>query len=391
MTARYFRWVQIALWLAAALLLAYEFAMFSMQSHYSWYDDEGFMLMTLRQYVGGTPLYDRLYTEYGPFYYIFHGALFRITGWAFNHDGMRWWSVLSWVLVAVGWAVCVYIWRRSVLWSITALLATTVVLRALEREPGHPQTLILLCYALAFVAALLYTKLPNLLVFMAIGGATAAMLLTKINIGVFMCAALAAVFTASLHRQRKPWLLAAAVTAMCLALPALLMRRHFSDPEAVVQCAAYTFGIWATLDTLRRHAHPELDWSAVGWASVGFLGVALLTVLGVLLQGTSPMALINGVIIRPFEFGSAIPYQRHMSRTVVAAMSAVGGLCLLLYARARSHEDLLDYLQAPTAFTVTVRAIASPPLVHALAPGVMWMFIPRVEKTAGSSVRRVPM
>jgi hypothetical protein len=129
--------------LTISVALAFAFALSMVRWHYAWYDDEGFMLMTLRQFTGGTPLYDGMYTEYGPFHYVSHAALFRLAGWAVDHDHIRWVAIMSWFFVSAAWAACVWTWRRSLHWALAALLATTVVLRALDREPGHPQLLIL--------------------------------------------------------------------------------------------------------------------------------------------------------------------------------------------------------------------------------------------------------
>jgi hypothetical protein len=61
------RWVPfLTLALCTGITLAY--AAMMVTSTFSWYDDEGFMLFTLRQFGSGTPLYDGMYTEYGPFY-----------------------------------------------------------------------------------------------------------------------------------------------------------------------------------------------------------------------------------------------------------------------------------------------------------------------------------
>ena len=157
--------------------------------------------MTLRQYVAGLPLYDRTYTEYGPFYYVLLGNLFRFAG--VTHDSIRLTAILLWLLVAGGWAMCVWLWRRSLGWTLTTFLATVCILRVLVSEPGHPHGLTLLLYAASFVAASLYRTSP-VLARVALGAASAALLLTKINVGGFMAAALVAVFVACLHPDRHP-------------------------------------------------------------------------------------------------------------------------------------------------------------------------------------------
>ena len=58
---------------------------------FSVYDDEGFFLATLRDYLGGTPLMTSTgLTLYGPFYFELYGGLFRLLGIAPDHDAGRW-------------------------------------------------------------------------------------------------------------------------------------------------------------------------------------------------------------------------------------------------------------------------------------------------------------
>src|SRR5262245_25978598 len=232
----------VVLCIAASFALTFAYVFVLIQSHYSDYDDEGFMLQTLRQYMGGAQLYDAMYTEYGPFYYLAHSTVFTSAGWTVSHDRLRFLSMIMWVLVASGWAVCVWIWQRSIAWSLTALLTTAVILRALKWEPGHPQILILLLYTFVFVAASLYKKAPDSIVCLALGAASGAMLLTKINIGIFISAALAAVFTLCLPTERRPRGLDPGLRAFCVAIPTVLMHRQFTDPAVIFQCAVYTFG-----------------------------------------------------------------------------------------------------------------------------------------------------
>src|SRR5204863_1758019 len=67
-------WVLV---LAAVIFLAvaavYAFATSS--SYFSSYDDEGFMMLSVRGYLDGQPLYDGLPTYYGPCYYFYEWFL----------------------------------------------------------------------------------------------------------------------------------------------------------------------------------------------------------------------------------------------------------------------------------------------------------------------------
>src|ERR1700720_4280100 len=80
------------------LMSAYAF--FFLPTRFRWVDDEGFMLMTIREYVSGRPLYDGMYTDYGPFFYATIGGLFSLFGWRVTHDAGRLVTLACWLLTS---------------------------------------------------------------------------------------------------------------------------------------------------------------------------------------------------------------------------------------------------------------------------------------------------
>ena len=378
-------WIATAC-LTVAVAVAFSYALVLVRTYFAEYDDEGFMLMTLRQYVEGLPLYDRIYTEYGPFYYVLLGNLFTVTG--VTHDSIRLTTILFWLLVATGWATCVWLWRSSLFWTLITFLTTASILRALKTEPGHPQSLVLLLYAATFVAASFSSTSPAL-AFVTMGAASAAMLLTKINVGSFLIAAFVAVFVACLRPQSRPWVLDVGVRFLCTLMPAVLMRSQLGNPIALMQCAIYTFSIWSVLDALRRDATPDLDWYAFGWAAVGFFSVALLTIGIAFAHGTSVTGLFDGVILQPLRFGGAIPFQapRHLLELYLDALCGLVGLAVWMYNRFRG--GIPRYLRAIAAFAVIIAAVGFPRLATVMAPGVMWMFVPERGGSSWKSTSRV--
>ena len=43
------------------------------------YDDEGFMMLTVKHFLDGYPLYNEIWTPYGPFYYLYKWV---VHGWS---------------------------------------------------------------------------------------------------------------------------------------------------------------------------------------------------------------------------------------------------------------------------------------------------------------------
>src|SRR5882757_4889067 len=77
----------------AALIVAY-LAIFSL---FATYDDEGTLLITLKAFVHGDPLYKDVWSVYGPFYYELFGGFFSIFGLAVTTDAGRSIVIVLWV------------------------------------------------------------------------------------------------------------------------------------------------------------------------------------------------------------------------------------------------------------------------------------------------------
>jgi hypothetical protein len=405
--------------LGATLLLACTYGFVLLRSKRASYDDEGFMMMTLRQYIGGAPLYDRMYTEYGPFYYVFHSSLFALAGWSVDHDHIRAITLLFWVLVAIGWSVCVWMWRRSVAWSLTTLLATMVVLSDLRWEPGHPQLLILLLLALIFITVIIYTQTLRPVALAMLGAAIAAVLLTKINIGGFVSAAILAVLAICSPPKSRLFKFNLAIRALCVAMPAVLMYRQFTDPVVIAQCAVYTFGMWTVLDSVRRcSVVPELDWPAVKWAIAGFFGLGCLTVFGTLIHGTSLKGLLDGIVLLPLRFSGAVRFAHSYDISVfiqllhdavlrphrligdlsllgkynsdsmwhIAVLCSLASATVWFYVRWRSLENIPTRVQTAISMALVLLAVRAPHMATTVAPSVMWTLVPgRAGEQSGSN------
>ena len=50
----------------------------SVNNHFLWYDDEGYMMISLQGVLEGRALYTDIYSQYGPFYYQLRELVFRV-------------------------------------------------------------------------------------------------------------------------------------------------------------------------------------------------------------------------------------------------------------------------------------------------------------------------
>ena len=160
------------------------------------YDDEGFWLVTIRQFLHHGSLYNHtLGNSYGPFYYSFTGLLYRLTAQTPTLFNGRLFVLVFAVLSSGILAATVWRVTRSLPASILCEVATfcTLILVA-GSEPMSPGSIIALGLSVLVYAVASYAveQRSHLLV---VAGATAgALTLIKVNIGIFAVAALVFAF-----------------------------------------------------------------------------------------------------------------------------------------------------------------------------------------------------
>lgn len=133
------RVVKMMLFLIALIFVSFPIVMSTLAP----YDDEGYVMMTLRTFIDGEPLYSGTHTQYGPAYYFLSGAFHSVFGLPLNQDWVRLKTIVFW---CISTALCYAVLRRlrvaEPLRTMTALLFH-VHLNKLSLEPGHPQEWIL--------------------------------------------------------------------------------------------------------------------------------------------------------------------------------------------------------------------------------------------------------
>jgi len=133
------RVIKLMLFLFALIFVSFPIVMSTLAP----YDDEGYVMMTLRTFIDGEPLYNSTHTQYGPAYYFLSGSLHSVLGLPLNQDWVRLKTIVFWCISTV---LCYAVLRRlsvaEPLRTITALLFH-VHLNKLSLEPGHPQEWIL--------------------------------------------------------------------------------------------------------------------------------------------------------------------------------------------------------------------------------------------------------
>ena len=293
-------WPWIALGVLAAVLgLAGHGLLFS---KFMEYDDEGYVLISLRNFALQGNLYDQVYSQYGPFPYLLYDSLHRLFGFAFDNVSGRWITLINWLGTAGACAALVYRTSRSVPWAVFTLGTTFTHLWVMIHEPVHPGGLITFIVALGTWLGAEAWRAQQFWRFAVVAGsACAALLLTKINVGVFYFGAVVtwlAVNSAPASRARTlTWVVALG----CTALPFGLMAGLFSASWVRILAIVFTTGMLGTLLAVRQSCLPTLKarhWLQLAGVMAAVIGILVAVTL---LRGTSLVGLAKGVVLDPLK------------------------------------------------------------------------------------------
>src|SRR5688572_3911549 len=151
------RIARITLWsvLGAALAVT---AYLLVNTTFMPYDDEGYVLISLRNYLSGLRLYEDVFSQYGPWPFVYHELVTTALQAEMTHALGRALTVFHWVAMALlcgvlGWRLT----RSQVAAAVTTLLVFGLSWQNTS-EPSHPGSHISLLVALA---AVIVTFLPD--------------------------------------------------------------------------------------------------------------------------------------------------------------------------------------------------------------------------------------
>lgn len=294
-----------ALILIAATLALTASAALTLFSTFMFYDDEGYILVSLRNFAEHGGLYREVYSQYGPLPYVFHYTL-SLVGYPLTHVGGRLITLVFWASTALLCARLVWQATRQLTLALPTLCATFLILWAMAHEPNHPGGISAALLALAAFAGFRAAERGRVRSVALIGGAlVAALALTKINLGVF--AACSVVSFLALHgaaesvRRHAVWLFVLAG----VLLPFALMRTLLGQPW--VQTYALTFAAMAISLILagslaaRQAGTPRFGRAEIGVASLAALAVGVVTVSVVVARGTTFAEIVEGTLLGPLR------------------------------------------------------------------------------------------
>jgi hypothetical protein len=264
------------------------------------YDDEGYFLVTVRQFLQHGSLY--VHTSggaYGPFYWSFIGLIYRLTGHSPTLFSGRLLVLAFTALSSAIFAAAVWHLTRNLLFSILCQVTTFCVLILVAgKEPISPgSTIVLLLSILVFALASYSVKQRGGLLLIA-GMATGALTMTKINIGIFAAVGLAVALV--IGNSTYPRWFRSIIGTGAVLLPFVLMFQRISKPGIA------TFAFLVAISILGACAVMSVDPISLAprglvAAASGFGAVVFVSLLWPIFSGTSPGALFTAVFVLPLQ------------------------------------------------------------------------------------------
>jgi hypothetical protein len=227
-------WLKTSWWtvvVVAATAIAFGYIYYTIFSLFQGYDDEGYVLISLKSFFQGKPLYDEVYSSFQPGFYVLHWLLFKVWGAPLCHDNIRLVTLFLWLSAAALNGLVTYRLTSS---ALLGLLVSIVSVRSLDpfaNEPGHPQALA--CLLVGGVATLFaFDNSISPRIFALTAGCLVGMvLLIKMNVGLFILLPVTLLFASDRNGKIALGIKLASSVAM-MGLPVVLWRTQLAAKDA---------------------------------------------------------------------------------------------------------------------------------------------------------------
>lgn len=300
------------------------------------YDDEGYVLLSYRNYAAHGHLYREVFSQYGPLPYVGYHALASVAGFRLDSEFVRAATLACWLGCAAAAGRFLWLQTRHIGLVIAAAVLTFLALLTMTDEPGHPGGLLALLSAVGAVAGATASTRGNWQSFALIAALCgAAMLLCKVNVGLFFLVASSSWLALHTRWSRGGGAVAWSIALGCAISPLLLMQRLWHEQWVREFGFIFAGGSLALLLTALGTRRAEAGTRAWLGAALVLVAVVSATLGAVALRGTTFSELWQGMVADPLRHPSIYTYAVHWP--AVAPWLTLAGLALAVgFARRRN-------------------------------------------------------
>jgi hypothetical protein len=300
------------------------------------FDDEGYMLVSLRGFFDGGALYDQVSSQYGPGYFVLVGGPLHLFGFAFSSDAAR--MVNLFASVTTTFLISLFLLRRSVLVAVPSIVVGFLVLRTSFDQPLHPGMVIVLLLAGLIITVAFAIRRRASVGMAAAGALLAAVASIDITVGLLAIAAFAFTCVMTVPELRRFAALRLSVCGLYVAIPWLLLSGNL-DQGWALRCALIVSigGLALALVSGRCITAPLPKLGNLRWLAAGAAPILVVVIAVVLIGGTGLGGLLHGWVIDPIsDMASQAPaLQSHWG----AVVWALAGLAVAVLVRSRLDQD----------------------------------------------------
>ncbi len=268
---------------------------------YRRYDDEGYVLWSIKNVAEGHSLYGEIYSQYGPFFHEFY----RVLGWLgypFTNDSARIITGICWLATALLSGLIVRRLTTSAALGWAAQICAFILLRKCCSEPGHPGGLLALFVAFSAWSGVELIRRGRLGTFALTQGALVAALgLSKINQGVFQLIALVTWWPFAWPQKVAPATRRAALLALIVVAGTGLMLALLDRTTIQLHLGVFIAGSGALALTRPNENLGETPFRFMALALLGAMTVTVFAFGGAWLGGSSAADLIRYTFWEPIR------------------------------------------------------------------------------------------
>lgn len=337
---------------------------------FRFWDDEGYVLISLRNFASGGSLYSDVYSQYGPFYNLLFGFGHRFLQMPLDAGAARCWVGFVWVAVALSsFAITVRL-TRSTLWGLAGGLALFCLLRPLTNEPMHPVGLIALLLAVGTAWAAADIANDREVRALVIASGTGVLLaFIKINVGAFYLVGVGVFAALSCASPRWCTWAGGTLAASSALAGCVLMRPLLHEPWVKTFALLYAVAAATTLITLTIDIAPALR-SRRPFLAIGLTvaGASALVLGSALLVGIAPPQLLEGIVLGPLRHPTAFSFPFRWSGLTLPILVCNAAAFLAWLVLRRSRPVVADRIVAIARLVVFAGFFGS--FFHAFAVSV---------------------